>query len=657
MENNFSNIKFLIVEDDDSQLFVIEETLKRLGFATHGVQLGSEAIDYYREHHDSIILLDYNLPDLNGIDIIDTLRQEGYNVDFITMTAYGNEHVAVTMMKLGARDYIVKDTNFVSFLPSVVKNTVNRILTEKRLIASEEALRQVKQRYYELFEHSKDAVYVSDIEGNILTCNQSMLDLFSYSREEIASKNARELYSSPVDREYFTDEINRVGFLKNFEVKLKTQTGVVLDCIIAASVQKDVSGRVIGYSGIIHDITTRKQAEIKVIESEERYRNLFERIPLGVYRTSIDGIFLDANPGLIQMLGLDNLEEIRRFNTKDFYMDENERLEWQREMDSKGVVVDYPIHLRRKDGNTIWALDSSRAIRKSDGSIEMYEGVVIDTTEKRKADEEKENLIKALTYSKEQIEKLMNEVMELNQELLNNEDTLKDINASKDRLFSIIAHDLKSPFTGFIGLTEVLDNNFASMNEEEVKSITSALHSSAKHTFNLLSNLLEWSKVQGGAVNIQKYLFNLNDQFYSQLSLLQESANQKNIALKNKIDDDVQVFADPYVITTVLRNLISNAIKFTPNGGKISVTTEKDENNILVKVKDSGVGIPKDNLDKLFKIDHQITTLGTSNEKGTGLGLILCKELLDKSNQGISVSSEVGHGTEFTVTLPIPLDL
>jgi len=369
------DMKIIVVEDDDNQLLVIEDSLRKLGFEVISTMLGEEGISLYKSTDNGLLLLDYNLPDMNGFDVIDTLRKEGYKVEFITMTAFGNEHVAVEMMKRGARDYIVKDLNFLDFLPSVVLNTVDRILTERKLIASEQALKEAQERYYHLFENSLDAIFFADKEGNIQACNNSMLILLGYTKNEIFEISFKDLFANYTDRMGFFTEIENNGYVKNYEAQLINKNGQILSCLISGNIRKDSFGKKTGYEGIIHDITARKRAEMKLAESEAKYRSLFERIPLGLYITTPDGRFIDGNQELLKMLELNSKDELYKIDGKSLYFNLADHDRWLQNIEKNNVVY-AELQMRTPSGKILWVQDSARAVRNLNGNIQFIEGVL-----------------------------------------------------------------------------------------------------------------------------------------------------------------------------------------------------------------------------------------------------------------------------------------
>ena len=269
-----------------------------------------------------------------------------------------------------------------------------------------------------------------------------------------------------------------------------------------------------------------------------------------------------------------------------------------------------------------------------------------------------------LDQEMEKSKQLYEETLTMNEELLEkNEETtyinkeLTESNATKNKLISIIAHDLKSPFNGMLGFSNLLVDNYDSYDIESQKKYIHIIHQSINSTYKLLNNLLTWTATQNETINLMLANENLYQLAEESIEPFKQILKEKTINLLNQINKDVTVKADKDLLETVFRNLISNAIKFTPKGGSISLIAEKAKNSspnsIQITVKDSGVGMPLDVQLRLFKISENISTKGTENESGTGLGLILCKEFIEKHGGQIWVKSEQEKGSEFIFTLPM----
>ncbi len=231
---------------------------------------------------------------------------------------------------------------------------------------------------------------------------------------------------------------------------------------------------------------------------------------------------------------------------------------------------------------------------------------------------------------------------------------LKQLNASKDKFFSIIAHDLRAPFSGLLGLTDFIIKNVEKFTQRDVKENLTELRDVAHTVYGLLENLLAWSRLQRGVMEHTPETIDLHTQTMQTLYLFTANARQKEITLVNRVPKDLSAYLDKRMLDTVLRNLVSNALKFTEKGGKIQVAARQNGTGVELAVADTGTGIPAKDLPHLFRIDIKYSNVGTAGEEGTGLGLILCKDLVERNGGRIWVDSKVGKGTTFTMRLPGP---
>ncbi|HCE54558.1 MAG: PAS domain-containing sensor histidine kinase [Lutibacter sp.] len=237
--------------------------------------------------------------------------------------------------------------------------------------------------------------------------------------------------------------------------------------------------------------------------------------------------------------------------------------------------------------------------------------------------------------------------------LKDNETRLKELNATKDRIFSIIAHDLKSPFNSIFGFSNILADKIQKNNYHEIEKYAAIIQSSSKKTIDLLTSLIEWSRSQTGRNKFNPEYVELEPIINEVIELFKDSASQKSIAIFKDLPQNTPVLADKAMIGCVLRNLLSNALKFTHPGGEISIGVKQYETEIQVSIADNGVGMNKEAINNLFQIEKSYSTLGTQQEVGTGLGLLLCKEFIEMHNGKIWVASELDNGSVFNFTLPL----
>jgi signal transduction histidine kinase len=236
-------------------------------------------------------------------------------------------------------------------------------------------------------------------------------------------------------------------------------------------------------------------------------------------------------------------------------------------------------------------------------------------------------------------------IMEMNSKL-------QEANNTKDKFFSIIAHDLKSPFVTIMGFSEVLTQSIRKLDANKVEKYSSAIYDASKQAYSLLENLLVWAQSQNGSIEFKPEIFNLKELIIEIINFVESQSLRKKINIINAINEDILVFADSNMMNTILRNLLVNAIKFTHPGGKIAIIATSYPDHTQIAITDTGIGMNEETLNSLFRNDSQISTQGTENEKGTGLGLILCKEFIEKHRGKIWAKSKPDEGSVFYFTIP-----
>lgn len=380
-------------------------------------------------------------------------------------------------------------------------------------------------------------------------------------------------------------------------------------------------------------ISTQKARE----ESELNYRELFDFITDAIYIINPEGKFIDVNLGATKMYGYSR-EELIGSTPEMLSAEGRNDLELNRQLIAeafKGESQNFEWWGKRKNGE-IFAKD----VVLNRGRYFGHDVVIAigrDVTERRQAEDK---------------------LQEYNNEL-------KETNASKDKFFSILAHDLKNPFQGLLGFIDLLVEDIDVLEKQQVKDYLQNIRSASYQTYSLLENLLEWSRIQTKRTPFQPTVFELAGEIDEIFALLGSSAMRKGIKLISNLSSGLSVEADRNMTHSIIQNLVSNAIKFSNSYGKVTVEGSIVDSPkpgkepagsrkwLAVNVLDNGVGIPDDIMPQLFKIDGQVSMMGTANEPGTGLGLILCKEMVEKNGGKIWVTSEAGKGSTFSFTLPL----
>lgn len=298
-------------------------------------------------------------------------------------------------------------------------------------------------------------------------------------------------------------------------------------------------------------------------------------------------------------------------------------------------------------------------ILDADGALpQILPHLVIGTADRKREArsfrDEREELIRQLLDVRDEQERVAEQseqLIQMAEDLHLSKETLERLNSEKNRLFSIVAHDLRSPFNSILGFSELLATTGDKLTPAEVKDYAQAAHLAASNVFKLMQTLLEWARLQMDQVEYEPAVFPLEDVASRTVNVYATIAREKGIDLRSEISG-VEVYCDPGMIDTVIRNLVNNAVKFTAEGGAVTLVAEEQDGMAVISVKDTGVGMTAEQLEKCFSLSGGIKTFGTSGEAGTGLGLLMCKDLVEKNGGQLSVKSEVGQGTCFSFTAP-----
>lgn len=585
-------------------LNVNQETVKLFGASSE-----SELLENIGSTFTSASLLSFK-----DVLIAVAESKEGYECESEYRTFKGNtEHVVMKMSfnRNPKGRYIALVSMF---------NITHRKQLENELIENERKFRAISSS-------AQDAIIMLDNSGRITFWNESASLVFGYSDTEVLSKYYYDIIIPENERgklkERFEDFRNRdinptTG--RTIELLFKRKNDEIFPAEISLAAVK-IKGKWSAIS-IIRDISERKK-------SEKELRKLTSAVvnnPASIVISDLEGRIEYANPKFLKLTGYSLEEAVGKkisILKSGRHPDETYKELW--ETITSGRTWKGELYNLAKDGSYFWESISISPIKDSRGDIVNYVGVKEDITHRKHNERRIKNLI----------------------------EELKELNSSKDKFFSIIAHDLKGPFSGFLGLSELMATEYTNLDAESISQMADSMYKAAKNLFDLLENLLDWSRAQTGGMLFNPLSINLIQLVAKITGLFRETASNKQIHFNIDIDPNISVFADLQMLNTCIRNLVSNALKFTEKGGDITISANDEENEYtLISVIDTGIGMNEEALGKIFRIDMKYTTSGTENEKGTGLGLLLCKELVEKNGGEIFVESELYKGSNFTFTIP-----
>ncbi len=504
----------------------------------------------------------------------------------------------------------------------VMKDITSRKQMEGQLILSE-------QKFRTSFDQSPVGSVIVGLDKHFIRCNSAFCNFLGYTENELIGKTISDV-TYPEDSEIGMKEMKQ---LVAREISSSTnqkryvrKDGEIVWGEITISLIRDENNSPMFFLPIIQDITQQKHAADELHKKDALLNITGQTAKVGGWEFDTETMKQTWTDEVFKIHELEKTFDPNVGNGINFYAPES-RPVIENAVD-RAIQFGEPFDLKLKfitnKGNHRWVHSIGKAYQEN-GKTKRVVGSIQDITVHQQAEE----TIK-----------------------LQNEELIK-MNASKDKFFSIIAHDLKNPFNSILGFSEHLIVQVNEKNYEQIAEFAGIIRQSSIRAMDLLMNLIEWALAQSGRIEFKPEYFEINTIISEVILLMKGNADQKAIIITNKLSSDIQVYADKAMLSTVLRNLISNAIKFTKPEGRITILAEEKQNELTVSISDNGVGLSKERIDKLFEITEKYSTSGTQNEKGTGLGLILCKEFIEKNNGKIWVESEVGIGTTFYFSIPI----
>jgi PAS domain S-box-containing protein len=482
-----------------------------------------------------------------------------------------------------------------------------------------------RNRWVAIVESSSDAILGIDLDGTILSWNAGAERIYGYTAAEVVGRSG--LLLAPPDRPHdiprILERLKRGERIENYHTVRVRKDGGRIDVALTISPIKDASGKIIGASSIARDISERQRGEDALRKSEERYRGLFNGVPVGLYRATVGGEILEANPALLQMLGCADLETLRGISAAGLYVDREAREKWIALLEKEDVVSGHESQLRRFDGSVIWVLASARIVRDATGRAVYLEGAVEDITERRQV---QEALVKAREADR--------------------------ANQAKSEFLSRMSHELRTPLNAILGFGQLLEmDSLSAKQHEHVEDILKG----GRHLLDLINEVLEIARIEAGRLTISPEPISVQEVVQESLTLIAPISTREGVRVEDGTAGipDRFVWADRQRLKQVLLNLLSNAVKYNRKGGLVAIAYEViPEGWVRIKVSDTGPGIAPERLERLFIPFERLGAEQTAIE-GTGLGLALSKRLVEVMGGTLGVNSIVDRGSTFWVELAL----
>ncbi|MGV8826793.1 MAG: PAS domain S-box protein [Breznakibacter sp.] len=619
------NKRILLVGTDEEASAEIEKALNQAGCTvTYNAEMGMASEILQKEHFDALLFEMEIAPDIDGCARRNFKIAKHHNIPAILLTIKTRSTPLEETLLMKADDYLPYpwDMEALSF-----KLAMHFRLREEIAVIREEAARRVDIYTETIFKIAKNIPLpfaITEKQGKIRFINPKFTELFGFEKEEIPSIEVwfKKTYTNPVLRKIAYNQWKKLQLRETSDtISKKGENEYILFSKDGARHMVEIyleKSETLNYI-IFNDITKEKKdlQEIKKL-SEAIYQN-----PASIVITDHRGIITFVNPKYTEITGYLPEEVIGR----------NPRIQQSGLVEpaiynelwstlASGRTWHGEFINKKKNGETYWERATIAPILNENGTVAHYIAIKEDITDKRKAMEE----------------------------LVRSEQALQEANATKDKFFSIIAHDLRNPIGSIKSLAEILIKQ-ATLDEDQHQFIHHIQTLSA-NTLALLEDLLNWAQSQSGLLNCHPQYFNVSQQIDQAKESLKDLAIQKNITLTVLMQHDVQAYGDTKLFQTIVRNLISNAVKFTHEGGIITIQNQTTEDAIKITIADNGVGIAADRIPVLFHVEKNYSTPGTANETGTGMGLPLCKEFVTKMGGEIWIESQPGKGTYINFTIP-----
>ena len=540
----------------------------------------------------------------------------------IEVSKYVRADASVIWLKWEIRNWLSDDGSIGGLLLSC--EDISNSCKDEQL---QEHLYQSENQFNQAFDHSLIGMSIISPEGNWKKINRSLTQILGYTEAELLGRNVKEI--THVDdiadnnaslRALAEGNVDKIKIEKRYIHK----DGSVKWVVVAATMLYDRDGHPLHFISQVDDITQRKEDQEKLIRSEKKYRSIFENVQEVFYQLDEQGIITEISPLIEKYSGYSRGSLLNR-SASDFYAYPEDRDKILSSLHEHGVVSDFEVRLKTIEEKAVYVSVNARVVIEN-GVFKGVEGSMRDITTRKLQEDALKQLNSELTVS----------------------------NELKNELLSIIGHDLRNPISGSLQLLNLTLMDFKSNTAEELHMYLLQMKLELSNANNLLEDLLSWAKIQFKSINMNPVdITDVASHIQKAILTIQPLAEKKKIDVSLEIDEALNLYADAGMLDAIMRNLLTNAIKFTKDGGHVTIKASNADKGVHFSVSDNGIGMSAAQIDKLFDRNQNYTTYGTSGEKGTGLGFNLCHDFALKHGGDMWVESTPGAGSTFHFSIPL----